>query len=235
MTLETDTRSRTRQAVVEAAARLLVEGGADAVTTRGVAQEAGVQAPTIYRIFGDKDGLIDAVADHVMATWVATKVAAASTESGDPVSTLRDGWAQHVEFGLANPTLYVILSDPHRATSAATERGIAVLRGRVHRVAAAGLLRVSEERAVELIHAAGTGVVFELLAVPPRERSMDLAETAWEAVSARILTAGDSATTADGSSAVVAFRTLAPHLAGLSAAERRLLVEWLDRSIDAGS
>jgi hypothetical protein len=64
---------------------------------------------------------------------------------------------------------------------------------------------------------------------------MDLAETAWEAVSARILTAGDSATTADGSSAVVAFRTLAPHLAGLSAAERRLLVEWLDRSIDAGS
>lgn len=236
MTIETDTRSRTRQAVVEAAARLLVEGGAEAVTTRGVAQEAGVQAPTIYRLFGDKDGLVEAVADHVMSTWVAAKAAAASAEDGDPVAALRDGWTQHVEFGLANPTLYVILSDPHRARSAATERGVAVLRERVRRVAAAGLLRISEGRAVDLIHATGTGVVLTLLATAPGERTEDLVDTAWEAVASRILTEQDrEAATADESSAVVAFRTLAPRLPGLSTAERRLLGEWLDRAIDARS
>jgi hypothetical protein len=34
---------------VQAAARLLAEGGREAVSTRAVAAAAGVQAPTIYR------------------------------------------------------------------------------------------------------------------------------------------------------------------------------------------
>ena len=38
-----------------------------------MAEAAGVQPPTLYRLFGDKDGLIDAVAEHVMATYVAAK------------------------------------------------------------------------------------------------------------------------------------------------------------------
>ena len=52
---------------MEVAARLLREQGAAAVTTRAVAMAAGVQAPTIYRLFGDKDGLLDAVAEYVLA------------------------------------------------------------------------------------------------------------------------------------------------------------------------
>ena len=37
----------------------------------------------------------------------------------------------------------------------------------MHRVAAAGRLRVSERRAAELIRAAGTGAVLTLLSMPP--------------------------------------------------------------------
>ena len=59
--------ARTR--IVEVAARLLQEQGPAAGTTRGVAQGAGVQAPMIYRLFGDKDGLLDAVAEHVLAAY----------------------------------------------------------------------------------------------------------------------------------------------------------------------
>ena len=59
-------RPELRLQIIEAAARLLREGGALAVTTRGVADAASVQPPTIYRLFGDKDGLLDAVAEHVM-------------------------------------------------------------------------------------------------------------------------------------------------------------------------
>ena len=73
-----------RASIVEAAARLLHEEGARAVTTRGVAQAAGVQAPTIYRLFGDKDGLVQAVAEHVMATYVAAKSVPAPDAAPSP-------------------------------------------------------------------------------------------------------------------------------------------------------
>jgi AcrR family transcriptional regulator len=32
---------------------------------------AGVQPPAIYRFFGDKDGLLEAVAEHGYATFIA--------------------------------------------------------------------------------------------------------------------------------------------------------------------
>ena len=51
--------------MLEAAAELLRTGGVDAVSTRAVAAAAGVQPPTIYRQFGDKEGLLDArIADY---------------------------------------------------------------------------------------------------------------------------------------------------------------------------
>ncbi|HEY0937917.1 MAG TPA: helix-turn-helix domain-containing protein, partial [Trebonia sp.] len=54
-------RDQTRAHLVEVAAELLASQGPDAVTTRSVALAAGVQAPAIYRLFGDKGGLLDAV------------------------------------------------------------------------------------------------------------------------------------------------------------------------------
>src|SRR2546430_12645927 len=59
--------------MVEAAAGLLASGGRDAVSTRAVAAAAGTQAPTIYRLFGDMDGLLDAVAEHGFASYLAAK------------------------------------------------------------------------------------------------------------------------------------------------------------------
>ena len=57
---------------------------------------AGVQAPTLYRLFGDKDGLLEAVAEQVMSTYVSAKaevVRAASAAGADPVADLEAGWA----------------------------------------------------------------------------------------------------------------------------------------------
>ena len=72
------------------------------MTTRSVALAAGVQAPTIYRLFGDKNGLLDAVAEHGFATYMARKPPGDPT--ADPVESLRAGWELHVGFGLANPS-----------------------------------------------------------------------------------------------------------------------------------
>ncbi|NQX18119.1 TetR/AcrR family transcriptional regulator [Rathayibacter sp. VKM Ac-2857] len=229
-----DTRGR----IVDAAARLLREDGPAGVTTRGVAEAAGLQAPAIYRLFGDKDGLLEAVAEHVLTSWVAEKAAVveeAAAGDVDPVDDLRAGWAAQIEFGVANPSLFRLLSDPARtAVSPAARSGKKVLASRVRRVAAAGRLRVPEERAVGLIQAAGTGVVTTLLSSPAAERDAGLADAAFEAVLARILTGHPEPAEDAPLAAVVAVRALAPRLADLRPAERELLRDWLDRVLDGG-
>ena len=76
-----EVRPKTRMDIVEAAARLLRERGAAALTTRAVAQAAGMQAPTIYRFFADKEALLDAVAEHVFTTYVANTCSATASSS----------------------------------------------------------------------------------------------------------------------------------------------------------
>lgn len=231
-------RLQVRARVVEAAAHLLHEHGPAAVTTRAVAEAAATQAPTIYRLFGDKDGLLDAVAEHVMATYVTVKSAAAETAGADgvdPVADLRTGWHAHVAFGVANPALFRLLHDPDRAaTSPASAAGLEVLRARVHRVAAAGRLRVGERRAAELLHAAATGAVLTLLALPPHERDLDLADALWAVTSPAVLTDAAPVAAGGGDTAVataVSFRAVVDELPAFSDAERALMVEWLDRAI----
>src|ERR1700754_269375 len=105
-----DTRAR----IVATAARLLREHGPTAITTRRVAADAGVQAPAIYRLFGDKDGLLEAVAEHVMSDYVAAKAAvvrAAAREDVDPLEDLRAAWDTQISFGLENPGVFRLLSD----------------------------------------------------------------------------------------------------------------------------
>ena len=233
----TSSRTDTRSKIVDVASRLLREQGPAAVTTRGVAEAAGVQAPAIYRLFGDKDGLLEAVAEHVMAGYVAAKadvVAVASAAAADPLEDLHAGWRSQIEFGTANPTLFRLLSDPERVRhSPAAEAGRRVLEARVHRVAATGRLRVGEQRAVGLLQAAGIGAIQTLLATPPAQRDPGLAEGMYEAVLRHVLT--DAPVPADDgpTATAVALRAVAPGLDGLSSAERQLLVEWLDRVVDS--
>ena len=220
-----------RAGIVEAAARLLREQGVRAVTTRGVAEAAGVQAPTIYRLFGDKDGLVDAVAEHVMATYVTAK---SVTTAADPVTDLRLGWRTHVEFGLANPELFALLTTPGRSEpSPATTAGIEVLRARVRRLAEAGLLKVDEARAVAMIHAAGTGTVLALLPTPPGARDPGLADAMFDSVLTGILAAAPPAADTTTSTIAVTFAAALPDLPALTDAERALMAEWLKRSIAA--
>ena len=234
---ETVSREDTRAKIVGAAARLLHEQGPAAVTTRAVAEGAGVQAPTIYRLFGDKDGLLEAVAEHVMATFVETKAAlaeAAQAGDVDPLEDLRTSWDAQIAFGLANPALFRFLSDPGRVQrSPAAQSGLHVLRARVHRLAATGRLRVSEPRAVQLIQAAGVGTVTTILATPPEHRDEGLADEMHAAVLRQILVDAPAPEAAGPIVAAIALRAVAPQLDALSHAERRLLADWLDRTIGA--
>ena len=235
--LPASSQAETRSRIVDAAARLLQDEGPDAVTTRGVALVAGVQAPAIYRLFGDKDGLLEAVAEHVMTTFVSAKAAhveAATADNVDPLADLQAGWQSQIDFGTTNPAIFKLLSDPTRVrNSSAAAAGRRILEARVHRVAVTGRLRVSEARAVAIIQSAGIGTIQTILATRSEQQDPGLADAMYEAVLAQILTDMPQREPNDQLSTVVAFRAIAPELTELSGAERSVLAEWLDRVIAA--
>jgi hypothetical protein len=130
------------------------------------------------------------------------------------------------------------MSDPARGPgSPAVRAGIALLEERVHRVALAGRLRVAEPTAVELIHAAATGALLATIRRPAAERDRLLVDAMWEAVQERILAPHGS--TPPGRTRArhepglveraVALRAHVADADRLTAGERALLAEWLDR------
>ncbi|MEU4742373.1 TetR/AcrR family transcriptional regulator [Actinosynnema sp. NPDC023658] len=226
---EVTAREVSRQRIVEAAAELLAREGRDAVTTRAVAAAAGAQAPAIYRLFGDKDGLLEAVAEHGYATFLAAKHG--ERPLADPVEDLRAGWDLAVEFGLANPELYALMyGEPRRGTgSAAFKAGMRILLGRIHRLAAAGLLRVDEGLAASLVHATARGAVLTWLSLPDERRDPALLTAMREAMVHAVTLDRPAVRDVGPAGAARALRALLPEQAVLSDAERHLLGEWLDR------
>ena len=117
-----------------------------------------------------------------------------------------------------------------RATgySPAARAAFAELAALVRRIAAVGRLRVAEDRAVGLVHAAGSGSALSLIAVPPEKRDHGLADAAREAVLAAITTDAPDGADPGPVAAAVTLRAALDDLPG-TAAERALLGEWLDR------
>ena len=222
-----------RTRIVVAAAGLIASGGRDAATTRAVAAAAAVQAPTIYRLFGDKRGLLDAVVEHGLAAYVAEK--ARRAPHPDPVQDLRDGWDLHVAFGLTHPGLFTIMTgDPqHHPLSPAVAAGLDVLQRRVRNIALAGRLRVSEHRAVALLQSMCIGTVLTLLHEPEERRDPALSAAARDAVVTAIT--GEAISPADLAPARVAtaLRASLDRTSVLTDGERHLLGELLDRIADA--
>ena len=223
-----------RTKIVRAAADLLVRGGRDAVSTRAVSAAAGVQAPALYRQFGDMHELLHAAALEVFAGYMRDKTK--RKPHADPIEELKHGWDLHVEFGLANPAAYTLLyaDTPSEALAADLRKGYAMLEAHVTRAAEAGRLKVSVPHAARLMHASGRGVVLSLISSRPEDRDPKLAGSMRDAVFAAITSAPISKKETQGPARVaaraVALRAvLADASDVLSAAERDLMSEWLDR------
>lgn len=209
--------------------KLLASGGRDVVTTRAVAKAAGVQPPVLYRLFGDKRGLLDAVAEYGFNAYLSQKKLLSPNE--DPVQALRTGWDLHIDFGLSRPAIYLLMyADPSPGKkSPAAEASFGMLRQHIHRVASAGRLRMREERAANLFHAAALGTLLTLLSTPETQRDMALSSMAREAALAAITTEAPGYRKAGAPEAAIALRALLNDTAPLSDAERSMLTEWLDR------
>jgi AcrR family transcriptional regulator len=101
--------ARLRGDLIEAAARLLESSGsAESVTLRGVAREAGIAAPSIYRHFSDKNQLVEAVvADRFQRLDGALTRAMAGAR--DAAGALRACCGAYCRFGLEHPGQYQVL------------------------------------------------------------------------------------------------------------------------------
>jgi AcrR family transcriptional regulator len=156
-----DTRTR----ILKAAEKLLDASPDRDVATRQVAEAAGVGQPVLYRLFGDKDGLLRAVVDHGFDRYLATKRAA--RPSADPVEDLRTGWDTHVAFGLEHPALYRLMFSPRFDTvPAAAAEALGILRDVLVRCAQAGVLAADVDFAAQTIMAANVGVTLSLVTQP---------------------------------------------------------------------
>ena len=226
----------TRERLLRAAADLLTSGGREAVSTRAVSAAAGVRAPTLYRLFGDKEGLLDAVVAYGFEEYLTDKKALDVTD--DPVADLSRAWGLHVGFGLSKPAFYMLMYGEARSGErAGGPEAIAMLHRLITRVAAAGQLRMSVERAVQLVHATAVGVVLSLLATPPAERDLELSTVARDHV-LRTITTGDGpdpASVTGVANRAAALREALRHddASVLTVNERALLADWLDRMADA--
>lgn len=228
-----DTTAGPRHRIVEATVELLESGGPDAVSTRAVAAAAGMQPPAIYRLFGDKEGLLEAVAEHGYAQFLESKRAQLDPDPQDVVEDLRCGWDLVVEFGISRPELFAVMSRATgRGVDIAHRAGLEILHGRVRRLAAGGWLRVDEELAAQIIQATGRGAVTTWHSTPAERRNPALLTILREAMIAAITRAEPTVPAAETGPAAAAraLRAALPDDADvLSDAEQHLLREWLTR------
>jgi AcrR family transcriptional regulator len=231
--MPTSTRASTRDRIVRAATDLLADGGRAAVSTRSVSTAAGVQPPTIYRIFGDMDGLLDAVATQAFEDYLVDKRGLGETD--DPLDDLRRSWDLHVDFGLSRPMFYTLVYGGPADDRASTLRAEALerLHGMIARVAAVGRLAMSVERATALMHANGIGLVLSQIVVPPADRDPELPAIAREAT-IRTITSGKIPGRKDIQSQATRLRVALGNQSEtpLSPTEQALLDDWLRRLAD---
>lgn len=222
-----DVRDEVRTRIIKEAIALLSAGGQSAVTTRAVAAAANVQAPTIYRLFGDKRGLLDAIAQHALAAFMSEK--ASRPPHPDPVQSFRDSWDFHIDFCVANPGVFAIISNNDYSNSPAVVAGLAILRERIRRIAVAGRLRVTEDRAVALVRAVGMGTVLILLRQAEEHRDAGLSVAARDAVIAAIVNDEPVVAAIGPAPAAVALKAALSMDVALTVNERHLMSEWLER------
>ncbi len=222
-----------RDRILKAALDLLSKQGRDAVTTRSVAEAARVQPTVLYRIFGDKAGLLQAVATYGFTAYLTRKRPPAT--STDPVEALRTGWDLHVEFGLQNPELYLLMyADPRPGPpSQAAQQSFNMLHEHMQHVAIAGRLSISVEKACILYHAAAVGIMMSFLACTTEQRDLSLSVVVRDHALSSITSPSPTKlppTIATMTSSLRALLTKAGmQTRGFTEAEKQLLLEWLKR------
>lgn len=227
--MSTEKQDQNRSRILDVTESLLRSIGRDAITIRAVADEADVQLPTLYRLFGDKVGLFDAVVERGFVRYMA--IESEDRESVQPIEQLRRGWDIHVRFGLENPELYGLMyAESHsRKVTPAAQIALDGLTALIGRLAASGSLTVSQEKALFAAFSSASGAVLSMYFLPEAIHDPTYLANIRESMISAITTEPPES---GGGMLANAATTLAGNLdllKALSINEKNLLREWLHR------
>lgn len=217
--------------ILDRAAELLALSTNGDVSTRAVCEAAGVTQPVLYRIFGDKDGLLAAVVDHVWEQYLSMKRAA--TPHQDPLTDLYAGWDSHVDFALEHPHAYRLLFGTNLTTTPGSgAEALRLLRVNLERLAAQGRLRLTPEEATGIVMAANSGVALALILRPEENPDRALSTRLRDTLYASLLVENSTAADSGPFIAATTLKSALPEAEAegtLSPGESALLNEWLTR------
>lgn len=122
------TKRRLRDELLDAAQEAVVAGGYDGLRMAEVAGRTGVSRQTVYNEFGDKWGLLEAVAARETERFLLD-VNTALAEQPDPINGLRAAVERALVLAAENPLVKAALSQPgsDQASQLLTTRGQQVL------------------------------------------------------------------------------------------------------------
>lgn len=147
---------KTEEILLRAAEALLERGGPAAVTTRAVCDAAKVKAPTLYHHFGDKDGLLNAVAEKGLEAFLNKKQA--SPETDDALNDLISGWESFIGFVLERPQLFRLITQRFGKNREILAAVMAKTDGRLTRLADQGRLATDVDFGSRALLALSNGV-----------------------------------------------------------------------------
>jgi len=100
-----------RRVLIDAALRLVDEGGGDAVSVREAARRAGVSPGAPFRHFPSRDALMQAVAGEAQRRFRAEiEAALASAPAADPLGRFRCLGLAYLRWAMRNPAHFEIIS-----------------------------------------------------------------------------------------------------------------------------
>ena len=131
-------QERSRQTVtriLDAAAAIADESGADAVTTRSVADRAGVSYPSLYRFFPDREAILEALLERLTEDLDARCIEAEQTWTITSVEQLLDNEIDlHIAYYTEHPVVPRMWMGGHTspAVTAYIRARMQALAGRMH-------------------------------------------------------------------------------------------------------
>ena len=100
-----------RRVLIDAALKLVEEGGPAAVSVREAARRAGVSAGAPFRHFASRDALMTAVAEEAQRLFrMEIEAALAAAPAGDPLSQFRNFGLAYLRWAMRNPAYFEIIS-----------------------------------------------------------------------------------------------------------------------------
>jgi AcrR family transcriptional regulator len=225
------TSSSSREVLLRSAEDLLREDPAEPLSVRAVCARAGVQFPTLYHFFVNKQGLLDAVADRgfdVLAEAIA------ATPTADARVAVRAIWDAYLSMATDLPARVALM---HGATSVGVVPQGAVrvwtaIAERLEPYAAAGALTMPSPQAAWHVNAAAVGAALAVVA----DTSIDAGFVAAAREATVRAVVRDAGSTTDYSVSgrarelLSAIEAQAP--AALSGEETAMLSAWLRRLAD---